>query len=165
MSAERPRLVEINLDAVILATQPCSIEVIGCAWMLVAHCVERDMTIKRSLLNPRAPARLFGISEHRWAKLQAPITTLAGQILEASRVTTKYGRGSLPYALRMAVHERDGGNCMYCRVPVELDGFHVDHIHPVSRGGSDDLINLGCACAPCNLSKGAKTVAEWRAGQ
>ena len=34
--------------------------------------------------------------------------------------------------------------------------MHVDHIHPVSRGGTSDLDNLQLLCATCNISKGAK---------
>jgi 5-methylcytosine-specific restriction endonuclease McrA len=35
----------------------------------------------------------------------------------------------------------------------------------VKRGGSNDLTNLVTACRPCNLSKGPKTLKEWRAFQ
>jgi hypothetical protein len=31
--------------------------------------------------------------------------------------------------------------------------FHVEHIIPVSEGGSDDLENLCLACPSCNLQK------------
>ena len=62
-------------------------------------------------------------------------------------------------AIRRQVFERDGRVCAYCQT---ADGpFHIDHIHPKSRGGSDDLENLTVACAPCNLSKRDKTLDEW----
>jgi 5-methylcytosine-specific restriction endonuclease McrA len=38
---------------------------------------------------------------------------------------------------------------------------HLDHVHPLSRGGADAEHNIVPACARCNLSKGAKTLAEW----
>jgi 5-methylcytosine-specific restriction endonuclease McrA len=31
--------------------------------------------------------------------------------------------------------------------------FHIEHIVPASRGGSDDLHNLAWACPGCNLRK------------
>jgi 5-methylcytosine-specific restriction endonuclease McrA len=31
---------------------------------------------------------------------------------------------------------------------------HVDHIHPVLFGGTDDRTNLQALCAGCRLSKG-----------
>ena len=34
--------------------------------------------------------------------------------------------------------------------------FEVDHIIPVSRGGTNDYENLTLACRWCNRSKGAK---------
>lgn len=68
-------------------------------------------------------------------------------------------RANLPAAIKELVHERDAYLCTYCGTG---EGpFEVDHIHPVSRGGSDDLDNLCLACAPCNRSKSNKTVEEW----
>lgn len=34
--------------------------------------------------------------------------------------------------------------------------LHVDHIHPQSRGGTNDLDNLVTACSDCNIGKGAR---------
>lgn len=73
------------------------------------------------------------------------------------------GRRSLGDSLRKLILERDGHTCTYCK---DTEGpFEVDHIHPVSRGGTDDHDNLTCACRPCNQSKRAKTVEEWRGMQ
>ena len=44
--------------------------------------------------------------------------------------------------------------CACCGV--KLSTYHVDHIVPLSRGGSNDKINLQILCAPCNLNKSAK---------
>lgn len=72
------------------------------------------------------------------------------------------GRHPSP-ALRAEVFARDGEICAYCR---STEGpFHLDHIHPWSRGGKTSADNLTVACAPCNTSKGSKTVDEWRATQ
>jgi hypothetical protein len=60
---------------------------------------------------------------------------------------------------RDAVFERDGYACVYCGSGRDL---HCDHVHPVALGGGHEMENLVTACAPCNLSKGSKTVAEWR---
>lgn len=40
--------------------------------------------------------------------------------------------------------------------------LHCDHVHPKSKGGSDDLDNLVTACESCNTSKGDKLIHEWR---
>jgi hypothetical protein len=38
--------------------------------------------------------------------------------------------------------------------------FHVEHILPLSRGGTDDLNNLALCCPSCNLHKSDRTEAE-----
>lgn len=55
--------------------------------------------------------------------------------------------------------EAFGGLCAYCRKrPYE----HLDHVVPLSRGGSNWPANLRPACARCNKSKGKKKLSEWR---
>jgi 5-methylcytosine-specific restriction endonuclease McrA len=39
--------------------------------------------------------------------------------------------------------------------------YHIDHIIPLSRGGSDDISNISLICPFCNRSKGAKTMDEY----
>lgn len=51
--------------------------------------------------------------------------------------------------------------CSYCGEPSK----HIDHIIPISRGGSHSIGNLTGACAACNLSKGAKFITEWKKGR
>lgn len=53
------------------------------------------------------------------------------------------------------VATRAGQRCEYCRMHQALQGatFHIEHILPRSRGGSDDLDNLALACPRCNLHK------------
>lgn len=62
--------------------------------------------------------------------------------------------------LRQEIFRRDGYRCTYCGamdLPLECD-----HIIPRSRGGTDEKTNLTTACKPCNRSKRAKLVSEWR---
>lgn len=51
-------------------------------------------------------------------------------------------------------------HCLYCKAEgVELV---LDHLVPLSKGGSNHFINLFPACVPCNSSKGSKLYHEWR---
>ena len=56
--------------------------------------------------------------------------------------------------------------CSYCGRPGTMhkdpDGspWHVDHVHPISRGGSLERSNTVNACAHCNRIKGAMTPTE-----
>lgn len=63
---------------------------------------------------------------------------------------------------RLAIYLRDGMACVYCGAAVE-DGatLTLDHVHPVSRGGSNDATNLVTCCSRCNSSRGARSVAEF----
>lgn len=65
-------------------------------------------------------------------------------------------RRPLSIEIRDTVHELDSFSCVYCGAPSE----HVDHVVPVSRGGSDSLHNLVASCAKCNLTKSDKTLYE-----
>ena len=55
--------------------------------------------------------------------------------------------------------DEQGGLCAYCDSPWD----HVDHKHPVSRGGTSWPENLQLLCAFHNASKGAMTDGEYRA--
>lgn len=57
--------------------------------------------------------------------------------------------------VRLAAHNR----CGYCLSPQRLvmARLEIEHIIPISKGGSDDEINLWLACPICNRYKGDKT--------
>ena len=44
---------------------------------------------------------------------------------------------------------RDNNTCVYCGQPAT----EVDHVTPVSRGGSHKLNNLVASCKRCNAQK------------
>lgn len=51
------------------------------------------------------------------------------------------------------------GLCAYyncCGNDITLYDKHIDHIIPISTGGSNDRRNIQLLCAGCNLSKGAR---------
>lgn len=66
----------------------------------------------------------------------------------------KRARTNIPRGLRKEVFKRDGNRCVQCGAKKE-DGatLHVDHIIPVSKGGTDELDNLQTLCSDCNLNK------------
>ncbi|PJO25141.1 hypothetical protein Y5A_000315 [Burkholderia glumae AU6208] len=62
--------------------------------------------------------------------------------------------------IRAVVFARDDYTCRYCGARgVYLE---ADHVVPLSRGGPTTEQNLVTSCRPCNRSKGAKLVEEWR---
>jgi 5-methylcytosine-specific restriction endonuclease McrA len=58
------------------------------------------------------------------------------------------------------LHDQQKGKCACCGVKLG-NRYHVDHIVPLFRGGTNWPNNLQLLCAPCNLSKGAKDPIEF----
>lgn len=52
------------------------------------------------------------------------------------------------------VYARDKGICGICKQEVSLSGFTIDHIKPLTLGGSHTIDNLQIAHRSCNSSKG-----------
>jgi hypothetical protein len=63
----------------------------------------------------------------------------------------------IPVALREAVIKRARGCCEYCWSPSRYspEVFEVEHIRPISAGGTTTLDNLALACPACNRHKGS----------
>ena len=57
------------------------------------------------------------------------------------------------YCSRESVFFRDWFTCIYCGKVGDSHSLHVDHIIPVSKGGSDFIYNLATACRDCNYQK------------
>ena len=51
--------------------------------------------------------------------------------------------------------------CILCGKPVEFTDSSLEHLMPLSRGGSNNYENLGIAHNSCNKRKGTKTLGEW----
>lgn len=56
---------------------------------------------------------------------------------------------------RFEIFKRDGFICQYCGATPPKVILHVDHIHPVSKGGDNGQDNLITSCFDCNLGKSA----------
>jgi len=63
------------------------------------------------------------------------------------------------YEVREYLLEKYDRKCVYCGV--ENVPLQVEHIIPVSRGGSYRVSNLTIACEKCNLKKDNKTAEEF----
>lgn len=63
-------------------------------------------------------------------------------------------RGRAWRKIRQQILSRDNNECQYCGALATT----VDHVIPVSNGGTDESSNLAAACARCNYSKHDKDV-------
>lgn len=95
------------------------------AWMAAVTEEWRKANPERSLAYRR---------NYRARKRNAAGTHTAGDIIEIFRLQR--------------------GKCAYCKVGLG-DGYCVDHIIALARGGSNDRRNLQLLCRPCNTEKHA----------
>jgi 5-methylcytosine-specific restriction endonuclease McrA len=65
------------------------------------------------------------------------------------------------YKMRFEVFRKDGFRCVYCgRSPKEDAILQVEHIHPKSKGGDNDIKNYTTSCEECNVGKGDALLTE-----
>ena len=62
-------------------------------------------------------------------------------------------RKAIKTSIRFEVFKRDSFTCQYCGGKAPDILLHVDHIHPVSKGGNNDILNLITSCSQCNSGK------------
>lgn len=62
-------------------------------------------------------------------------------------------RVKIPDRVRREVYAADGWRCVVCGTSENLE---IDHIMPVSKGGTDERSNLQTMCAHHNRKKGAR---------
>jgi hypothetical protein len=107
-----------------------------------------------------------GLSFGEWRAIRQAVLPLyqraAANIEQWKEAIRAFDGKRLPpedwYIVKTIVLARDHNTCVYCGSSRKL---HVDHIVPVSRGGSNAFENLATSCGPCNQSKGAKLLDEW----
>lgn len=90
------------------------------------------------------PDNLIGVS-----------TSAASDLIKRGVATApKPRRRQVSGNVRAMVYARDGLRCVECGVTERLT---IDHIHPVSKGGTNDPINLQTLCHRCNSRKSDST--------
>lgn len=144
---------------------------------IVLACIAADSDCQGTLLNLSDDDIAFEVemSLDEWLELKSKLLTKGLIVLNPngyisiSDWETKFASPIKPEiiprissweALRVIIFQRDNHTCVYCGS--QNTPLHCDHVHPKSKGGSDDLANLVTACQFCNISKGAKSIEEWR---
>ena len=79
----------------------------------------------------------------------------------ANRRAVAYGvDGHLSLANIAAQRTAQNGRCHWCGEKVGRH-YHVDHVQPMSKGGTNTSGNIVIACADCNRAKGPNLPEEW----
>lgn len=55
--------------------------------------------------------------------------------------------------LRFEIFNRDKFTCQYCGRKAPFVELQIDHIHPKSKGGKNEVDNYATACFECNNGK------------
>lgn len=66
---------------------------------------------------------------------------------------------------REALLKAQRNRCYFCKNQITIDSIEIDHLTPISRGGTNEYSNLAGCCAGCNKAKATRTEAEfieWR---
>lgn len=62
-------------------------------------------------------------------------------------------REPIAKSVRFEVFKRDKFTCQYCGESAPNVILEIDHITPVSKGGTNDIMNLITSCRDCNRGK------------
>jgi predicted DNA-binding protein len=118
----------------------------------LAEAIDRE-----SSRDDRSPSEYIRLIVERWMFGIAP-RVAAENALKVRGPRTR--RVSIKASVRNSLFERDGGKCAYCKGQLLYDEpWHIDHIKPVSKGGTNDPTNLVLACVRCNLEKSDRDAA------
>ena len=111
--------------------------------------------IARYLRTGEEPKRLHTMQKIVWEAMRHDLETSRARIIAGGSTGQQaYGkRDPIPARTRYMVLERDGYTCQYCGAKAPRAELHIDHIVPVSKGGTSDMSNLVTACVECNLGK------------
>jgi 5-methylcytosine-specific restriction endonuclease McrA len=106
------------------------------------------------VIRAKVTQELANLEKHRVKRKRKDIETAAKQQLTQVRRTQFAAKRE---ELMLALIERDGYQCARCG---SQDNLTIDHIVPLSKGGSDDLDNLQLLCKTHNSSKGDRLPEE-----
>ena len=70
-------------------------------------------------------------------------------------------RTTLEKPIREVIFREYLGKCFYCGIELNNKNFAIDHVYPISRGGTNQLSNLVPSCNYCNSRKSNKTIYEF----
>ena len=120
------------------------------------YCLGKDRDRKRAYYQ-NEPQK-YRDRANRWRQHNREKVRVIQQAARGRRrATTKEGMSTAAFREWEAAQEK---TCFYCNADC-ADGWHLDHIQPLSKGGEHQPYNLAIACKACNLRKSDRDPEEF----
>ena len=110
-------------------------------------------------IKSHAPKKTSGFIAEELAKPESKSEVISDPIPIPSQQTKEIQSEDMskrivfPQETRMSVYNQSEGRCVYCGRFIPFDEMTIDHIVPLSKGGTNYEKNLQCCCKECNLMK------------
>lgn len=92
----------------------------------------------------------------KWCKANPDAFKAVAMVRRARKLNAE-GRYTAQDVSKLKSRQR---NCL-CGVSFAAEKYTIDHIVPLSRGGTNWPENIQLLCGPCNYGKGSKLMDEW----
>ena len=113
------------------------------------YCVESLVEAFDDIFKPQSNCCSFG------ADKQFSGSKLAKEYRSKLKAERQKTRSYLKPSLRFKILHRDKYRCQACGASAASGAdLHVDHILPVSKGGTNEESNLRVLCSECNIGRG-----------
>jgi hypothetical protein len=107
----------------------------------------------RRVVAKNVPLVRFSFTRGRKHVIPVPELSLNKQL--ALRTRKEWNR--MRNTVAPIVLARDEWYCQWCDTGLNEENWSIDHIIPISKGGTNDMTNLQAMCRPCNSMKGTKS--------
>jgi 5-methylcytosine-specific restriction protein A len=135
--------------------------------LLEQHALEHEKLEQERLLLRK---EMDEVKEWRQQQIERVVDQYQQLELRRREIKKKYDIARINVrdtaALRLDVFERDGFQCQGCGYQAHDSKdrkLHVDHIVPVSMGGTNDIDNLQTLCDRCNAAKSDRLPDKFKA--
>ena len=114
----------------------------------------------RDKMDPEEKRRRSNEAKKSWRKANPDKERERNHARNLERRALLAGAPEVERVSRQEIIDRDGLICYLCQQPIGLDDLHIDHVVPISRGGTGLADNLAPTHSWCNGIKCDKLLEE-----